>query len=139
MLDQVTCASAEYLSRHGMPVSLDALAGHQAVNFFSTQTGRSLPFEFVVEGRHETLQLGGKVSVNSAQAYVACCAAGFGLIQVPRYHVAPLLQSGSLIEVLTRFVPPPLPVTVLYPHARQLSPRVRVFVDWVADAFSSAP
>jgi DNA-binding transcriptional LysR family regulator len=100
---------------------------------------RSLPFEFVVEGRHETLQLGGKVSVNSAQAYVACCAAGFGLIQVPRYHVAPLLQSGSLIEVLTRFVPPPLPVTVLYPHARQLSPRVRVFVDWVADAFSSAP
>jgi len=40
--------------------------------------------------------------------------------------------------VLAQFRPAPMPVSVLYPHHRQLSPRVRVFVDWVADVMVRA-
>jgi DNA-binding transcriptional LysR family regulator len=52
---------------------------------------------------------------------------------LPRYHVERQLAAGSLREVLGAYRPAPMPVSVLYPHHRQLSPRVRVFVDWVAD------
>jgi LysR family transcriptional regulator for bpeEF and oprC len=135
-LQQVVCASAAYLDRHGEPRAVDALSAHLAVNFFSPQTGRVMPFEFVVDGVARAVTMAGKIAVNNADAFVACCKSGFGLIQVPRYHVADLLDSGALREVLAPFQPPPVPVSVLYPHHRQLSPRVRVFVDWLAEVFA---
>ncbi|KRD22231.1 MULTISPECIES: LysR family transcriptional regulator [Acidovorax] len=138
LLPQVTCASREYLARHGTPTTVDALRGHRAVNFLSQRTGKPLPFDFIVDGVARSVQLKGPVAVSDADAYHACCAAGLGLIQVPRYHIAPRLADGSLCEVLAPFRPAPMPVSVLYPHSRQLSPRVRVFVDWLAEVMSAA-
>ncbi|MBV7431630.1 LysR family transcriptional regulator [Acidovorax sp. sif1233] len=138
LLQQVTCASRGYLARHGTPATVEALRGHRAVNFLSQRTGKPLPFDFIVDGVATSVQLKGPVAVSDADAYHACCAAGLGLIQVPRYHIAPRLADGSLCEVLAPFRPAPMPVSVLYPHSRQLSPRVRVFVDWLAGVMSAA-
>lgn len=138
LLQQVTCASREYLRRHGTPTTVDALRGHQAVNFLSQRTGKPLPFDFLVDGVARSVQLKGPVAVSDADAYHACCAAHLGLIQVPRYHIAPRLADGSLCEVLADCRPAPMPVSVLYPHSRQLSPRVRVFVDWLAQVMQDA-
>jgi DNA-binding transcriptional LysR family regulator len=66
---------------------------------------------------------------------VACACVGLGLIQVPRYRVSSELASGALVEVLAGFPPSPLPIHVLYSHTRQLSPRLRVFIDWMAEQF----
>jgi DNA-binding transcriptional LysR family regulator len=57
---------------------------------------------------------------------------------MPRYHVEQELRSGAFVEVLAQWRPHPMPVSVLYPHQRQLSPRVRVFVDWLAGVMSAA-
>ena len=138
LLQQVTCASREYLRRHGTPTTVDALRGHQAVNFLSQRTGKPLPFDFLVDGVARSVQLKGPVAVSDADAYHACCAAHLGLIQVQRYHIAPRLADGSLCEVLADCRPAPMPVSVLYPHSRQLSPRVRVFVDWLAQVMQDA-
>ena len=137
-LEQVTCASAAYLDKHGTPRTLDELARHRAVNFFSTATGKLFPFDFMVDGAARSVTLPGAVSVGNAEAYVLCCANDLGLIQLPRYHVAAQLRDGSFREVLGEWRPPAMPVSVLYPHQRQLSPRVRVFVDWLADVMSAA-
>ena len=138
LLQQVTCASRDYLAKHGTPETIDALRGHRAVNFLSNRSGKPLPFEFLVDGAPRTLQLKGCVAVSDADAYVACCAANQGFIQLPRYHVAARLEDGSFGEVLAPWQPAPMPVSVLYPHSRQLSPRVRVFVDWLADVMGRA-
>lgn len=138
MLQQVTCASREYLQRHGTPQTVEALRGHRAVNFLSQRTGKPMPFDFIVDGVARSMQLKGPVAVSDADAYHACCAAHLGLIQVPRYHIAPKLDDGSLCEVLAGFRPAPMPVSVLYPHSRQLSPRVRAFVDWLAEVMQAA-
>ncbi|MGF6116971.1 LysR family transcriptional regulator for bpeEF and oprC [Janthinobacterium lividum] len=135
LLEQVTCASPAYLAAHGTPETLAQLDGHRAVNFFSAQTGKVWPFDFKVGGQRHSVALPGTVSVNSADAYHACCRAGMGLIQAPRYHLERALADGDLVEVLRDLRPDPLPVSVLYPHHRQLSPRVRVFADWVASLF----
>lgn len=137
-LAQVTCASRAYLARHGVPRTVDDLRGHRAVNYLSSRTGKPMPLDFVVDGVPRSVQLKGAVSVTDAFAYVACCTAGLGLVQVPRYHLEPQLADGSLVEVLADCRPAPMPVTVLYPHSRQLSPRVRVFVDWLAEVMQNA-
>jgi len=135
LLEQVTCASPVYLAAHGTPRSLADLDGHRAVNFFSAQTGKVWPFDFRLDGQRHSVTLPGTVSVNNADAYHACCRAGMGLVQAPRYHLEQALATGELVEVLAPLRPDPLPVSVLYPHHRQLSPRVRVFADWVAGLF----
>lgn len=137
-LTQMTCASPAYLARHGTPTTLDDLRGHRAVNYLSTRTGKALLLDFMVDGALRHVMLKGAVSVTDADAYHACCVAGLGLIQVPRYHLDAQLQSGHLVEVLAPFRPAPMPVSVMYPHHRQLSPRVRVFVDWLAGVMAVA-
>jgi DNA-binding transcriptional LysR family regulator len=136
-LDEVTCASPGYLERHGgMPSSPDDLDGHEAIGFLSTSTGGTLPLEFVVgdDVRHVTLP--STVTVTGAETNLTLARLGLGLIQVPRYHVAADLAAGKLVEVLKAFPPTPSPVSLLYPHNRQLSPRVRVFIDWLAATFA---
>ncbi|HEY4374347.1 MAG TPA: LysR family transcriptional regulator, partial [Burkholderiales bacterium] len=130
---QLTCASADYLKRYGAPRSIESLREHRAVNYVSSATGRRLPFEFTVNGEVRNVQVPGTVAVRQADAYLACCERGLGLIQLPRYHVMRQLAAGSLVEVLEEYRPPPMPVSVLYPASRQLAPRVRVFIDWVVE------
>lgn len=79
------------------------------------------------------------MSVNDADAYVTCGLEEFGLIQPPRFMVLRHLQEGRLVEVLPQFKPLPMPISVVYPHTRHLSPKVRVFVDWIADVFRICP
>jgi DNA-binding transcriptional LysR family regulator len=42
------------------------------------------------------------------------------------------VDAGKLKRVLQAFETEPLPVSLVYPHARLLSARVRVFVDWMS-------
>ena len=78
------------------------------------------------------------VSVNGAESLVAAARLGLGLVQVPRYHVENDLKRGTLVAVLPDCPPSPTPVSLLYPRNRQLSPRVRVFIDWLMRAFDAA-
>ncbi|WP_460146115.1 LysR family transcriptional regulator [Pseudomonas sp. S2_A02] len=133
LLDQVTCASPEYLQRHGTPLCLEDLKGHQMVEYFSNRTGKRYGLEFAVDDQLRLIDLPKHVSVNSADGYLAACEAGYGLVQTPYYHVARQLKEGRLIEVLRDVPPPGMPLTALYPPHRQLSRRVRVFVDWMVE------
>jgi DNA-binding transcriptional LysR family regulator len=131
-LCQVTCASPDYLARSGTPVALEDLAEHRAIGFASGN-GRFFPFEFQVAGQVRELQMSSELTVNNADGYVTACEAGFGLIQAPRYHVQRQLAEGRLVEVLSDHPVPSWPISVVYPPHRQLSPRVRVFIDWLIE------
>lgn len=136
-LSQVTCASREYLARRGIPRTLEEFRQHDAVNFAGSHGGVA-PFEFLIDGSVCQLTLEGPITVSSAYAYGPCATAGLGMIQLPRYAVEEQLRHGTLIEVLPQYPVPPMPVSVMYPHARQLSSRVRVFVNWVAKCMAAA-
>lgn len=134
-LHQITCASAAYLARHGIPRGLEDLAGHHMVGFHSSATGGVLPLEFTIGREVREVMLPCTLTVGGAETYAAAAIAGFGLIQAPRYRFESELASGTLQIVLPQHPPTPLPVSVLYPRARHLAPRVRVFIDWLAEAF----
>ena len=127
-----TCASPAYLARLGTPHTLQDLATHELVHYVSTLGTRSAGFE-VQEGDATTfLPMGGRVTVNSAEAYLGACLAGLGLIQVPLLGAQDLVEQGLLVPVLAQHPPPPMPVTLLYAHRRHLPQRVRVVMDWLA-------
>jgi DNA-binding transcriptional LysR family regulator len=137
MLEEITCASPGYVDRFGLPASVEALDGHRMVGFRSSATGALLPLEFTVDGTLRYATLPATVAVNGAESFVAAARLGLGLIQVPRYHVESDLERGTLVAILTESPPSPTPVSLLYPRNRQLSPRVRVFIDWLVRAFGA--
>lgn len=134
-LTEVTCAAPSYLARYGLPVSPDDLAGHQMIGFRSSATGALMPLEFSVAGVSRPCLLPTAVSVSGAESMVAAARLGLGIIQVPRYHVADDLNNGGLVALLADFTSLSMPVSVLYPRNRQLSSRVRVFIDWLVQEF----
>lgn len=137
LLEQITVASPGYLEKYGVPESLEELEGHYAVNYISSATGRAMPLEFNVGDALKTVQLPDLVTVNGADLYTAASLAGMGIVQIPRYRVLQELNEKKLVSVLPGLLPPPIPVSVLYPQSRHLSQRVRVFVDWISNVFQS--
>lgn len=138
LLPEVTCASPDYIDRFGMPQRWDALGGHRMVGYRSSATGGILPLEFMVDGERQIVMLPMLLAVDSAETYSAAAEMGLGLIQVPRYGKEEAFAHGRLVPVLEATPPSSTPVSLLYPSSRLLSPRVRVFLDWVSREFRAA-
>lgn len=138
MTEQVTLASPGYVERMGMPASLDELlARHQMVEYISSASGKRFGLEFQLGAELRVINLPKRVAVNSADGYFAACAAGYGLIQAPYYHAMRPLAEGTLVQVLPQLAVPSMALTALYPPHRQLSLRVRLFVDWLVELCAS--
>lgn len=130
-LEMINVASPAYLKRSGTPHSPDDLGDHWAVNYASPSSGRVEDWEWLENNTLRTLPMRGRVTVNSAEAYIACCLAGLGLIQIPAYDVRRHLDAGDLVDILPRHRAQSMPVTLLYPHRQHLSRRLQVFADWL--------
>ncbi|MFC3690850.1 LysR family transcriptional regulator [Chenggangzhangella methanolivorans] len=137
-LPEVTVASPAYLDRRGTPGAIGDLDGHEMVGFVSSRTGEILPLEFVIEGETRRIVLLSRTASNDADTNADLARLGFGLVQAPRYRFEPELADGTLVEVLPQFPPSPTALSALFPQTRQVTPRLRVFLDWVAGLFRGA-
>lgn len=84
-------------------------------------------------GKRLSVPVSGGFTCNQVGAAIDACAAGFGFGQFLCYQVMPRLRQGELVAVLTDFEPTPAPLSLVYPHARLLSARVRALIDWIAE------
>ena len=107
------------------------------IGFVSSATGQFIPLEFTVKGVVKHVTLPATISVAAAATNVAVAKLGLGIIQVPHYHVEQDLAEGRLVQILAAFPPSLTPVSLLYPQSRQLSPRLRVFMDWLTSEFAA--
>lgn len=73
------------------------------------------------------------MTVNSTETYHASALAGLGIIQVPRVGVRDALRAKKLLEILPQYRARPMPVSLIYPHRRNLSRRVHLFMAWLTD------
>lgn len=137
-LQEITCASPDYLARYGTPSSPDGLAGHQMIGFMSSLTHEIMPLEFCEGGSVRKVLLPSRVTVTSSDVMAELARRGLGLVQQPRYRFQDDLEKGILTEVLDGFPPPPTPLSLLYSQNRQVSPRIRAFIDWVVGVFAEA-
>lgn len=136
MVEMINCASPDYIKVNVKLENLDDLALHRAIHYGSKRSGNlnatETNWQYVdSDGCEKTVTIPCRISVHTVETYIASAIAGLGLIQVPAFDVSDLLRDGKLIEVMSRWRPAPLPVHALYPHRKHLSPRVRVFLEWV--------
>jgi DNA-binding transcriptional LysR family regulator len=127
---RVLCASPGYLRRRGRPVRPDDLARHSIVSF--SGLGPISLLRSAGQARCHDLAVESRWATNSIDAAMAAVADGIGIGQFLSYMVEPLIRDGGMQYVLESFEPPPVPVTIVYPHSRVLSARVRAFVDAAA-------
>jgi DNA-binding transcriptional LysR family regulator len=124
------CASPDYLERHGHPRTIADLRDHLGVSYADSRTGRPTNWTFQDGDQLQPVPMVSHVTVNDTDAYVAAGLAGLGLIRVASYMVRRLLADGRLVRVLPDLEAPAVPVSLLYPPSRHLSPAVRAFIDW---------
>jgi DNA-binding transcriptional LysR family regulator len=137
-VEEITVARPAYLEAHGSPQTPDQLDGHRMIGFISSRTGEVLPLEFTHDGAVRQVTLPSRVMVNNSDTMADLARLGLGLVQAPRYRFAQDLADGTLVEVLGDYPPTPTPLHALYPQNRQLTLRLRVFLDWVVDILRRA-
>jgi len=125
----VVVASPRYVAQRGRPASPAALASHRCLVFRMPSTGRPRAWEFVVDGTPASAVPATAVTMNDGEALATAAAEGLGLAQVPGYIAEDGLRTGALVEVLKSFRPSPLPVALVYPSSRQVTPRLRVLIE----------
>lgn len=134
LLRQSNVASPGYLRAHGTPKTLADLARHRIVHYAARLGTQGAGWEYEEGGKVRVLPMRSSLVVNSTDAYQAACLAGLGFIQAPVRGTRRLVEAGLLVEVLPDFVPPPMPVSLLYPHRRHVPPRVQAVLQWLAQA-----
>lgn len=120
-LRQVLCAAPAYLERHGHPASLAELEGHAQLHYSLSQQAPAAP------------TLGARVTVNNSLMLRELLIAGSGIGWLPSFLADPALACGRLVQVLPDHPDTPRQVYAVYPTSRHLLPRVRAFVDYLAD------
>jgi DNA-binding transcriptional LysR family regulator len=134
-LDRITVGAPIYLDRFGRPQTIGDLVNHRAVLLRSITTGVATQFEYLGEEGLQHVQMNSPLTVTGTESFRAAVRLGLGLAQMPVFHVEQDLAEGRLEKVLPEHALPSMPVSVLYPRNRQLSPRVRLFIDWIVRQF----
>jgi len=91
----------------------------------------ALGWTFYEDGRAFKVPVGGNLRINHVAPLVDACAAGLGFGVFMSYQVKEQLERGTLKLVLEHFEPPAQPIHVVYPQARLLPARARLFIDWI--------
>jgi LysR family transcriptional regulator, regulator for bpeEF and oprC len=131
-----------YFEKRGKPKRIDDLAAHDCLAFTYLETRLARPWRFMDGGVAKTLMPQGAMSFSDGAAVCDAAIAGYGLAQLQGYFADAPIATGDLIPVLEKFQPELEPVWLVYPPTRHLSPKVRVFVDFMAAQFkggASAP
>jgi DNA-binding transcriptional LysR family regulator len=128
---RVVVASPALLERVAVPERPDALGERPCIaHSGTTPSGR---WSFREDGRERTVRIASTFTCNQASAAVDACVAGLGFGCFLSYQVEPQVRAGDLRLVLEPFEPEPIPVQLVYPGARLMSSRLRVFVDWLRE------
>jgi len=128
---RVACASPDYLRKRGAPSCPNDLAQHCCVRFTGLTPGST--WSFYKQNKPISIHVEGAFTCNQASAAIDACVAGLGIGMFYSYQIELLMKQGSLEIVLADFEPAPIPVNVVFPHAKLVSARIRYFVDWMSN------
>lgn len=135
----VICASPGYLAAHGTPRGPDDLARHECLNFVPSMAA-SL---WTVRGTGRAprrLKVSSGITTNQGQMLLELARADVGVVRLAEFHVVQDLVSGRLVELFPEHQSVEEdPIYAVYHGRRHLSPRLRVFLDFLAASFPDDP
>lgn len=131
---QVLCASPAYLAKRGTPERPEDLLEHNCIIYSLLGTPREWRFTDAA-GETYVVPINGALQSNNGLLNRAAAVAGAGIVLLPAFYIGEEIRSGQLKTVLCDFKPVDLAVYALYPERRNLTPKVRAFVDFLAEKF----
>jgi DNA-binding transcriptional LysR family regulator len=119
-------ASPDYLEQNGVPTHPDELKEHPCL--VSTFDACAV-WKFKVDGKVKDWKPTSHLKSNSGQALIAAARHGVGVVRLPRLYLRPYLERGEMVEILTQFSTPPMPVSAVYAYKRPAPAAVTLFLD----------
>jgi DNA-binding transcriptional LysR family regulator len=128
---RLLCASPAYLAEYGTPQTPADLARHHIVAAVSVTP--TVEWKFEHGGREHAVRLQPRLAVNNNDCAIEAAREGFGLTRLLSYQVAPLLESGALVTVLSDYDPAVVPIHIVHREGRYASAKLRTFVDLMVE------
>jgi DNA-binding transcriptional LysR family regulator len=132
-VDRIACAAPSYLKQHGQPSHPRDLVDHNCLIY--TLSTSPMDWTFNTPSGPHTVRVNGNIHTNNSQLLLEPLRAGAGIALLPTFAVGAEIESGRLHQILDQFTVDRHDLYVVYPHNRHLSPKVRVFVDLLAEWF----
>lgn len=133
---RIVCAAPAYLKARGAPKHPRALAGHQCIAFTGLQGSRE--WLFAIDDSERRVPIDGRIETNDGATAIEMAERGLGLVSLLSYQAADAIRRGTLVRVLRRYEPPPLPVQAVYPSGRLAPAALKAFLDLLEAALRPA-
>ncbi len=129
-------ASPDYLERMGRPRSIEDLSRHQLLHYSHLASGNFWRIQGL-SGDERQVRVGGRLTANNGESLMKAAEAGLGIAMLPSFFLSCALSSGRLVEVLPDLPQATLGIYALYPEGRFTQPKLRAFIDFLADHFKA--
>jgi DNA-binding transcriptional LysR family regulator len=130
-------ATPVYLKRAGTPAHPAELARHECLAL-SSDASQTRGWAFSIDGEVHYLRPSGRLDCTDGQVLHAWCSAGLGLAWRSAWEVEQEIAAGELVSVLDDFAAPPNGIYAVFPHARHLALRVRLWIDFLKHSYGDA-
>lgn len=135
----LTCASPDYLARHGMPRHPRELEnGHQCILMRDPTTGRGYGWEFVKDGVTVPVKAQGRLMVNDTGSLLGACLGGQGIAQPLELYSRQFLADGRMVQILPEWAEETFPLYAYFSSPGATSARLRAFLGFVGELLGEA-
>ncbi|MEB0136952.1 LysR family transcriptional regulator [Actimicrobium sp. CCC2.4] len=131
--DIILCASPDYIRLHGAPLEPEDISQHVCLNFAYEQLRHH--WSLIINKRSVDVPITSKLVSNDGNLLRQCALAGMGIVIRSSFTLGDDLSSGRLVRLLPQHHLGKLAVTMVYPSRRQLSAKVRSFIDFISSTF----
>jgi DNA-binding transcriptional LysR family regulator len=126
-----------YLKRAGIPKHPSELMRHECLTL-SSDASQARGWAFVVDGAVTHLKPSGRLDCSDGQVLHDWCAAGLGLAWRSTWEIEREIASGTLVSVLDDFAAPPNGIYAVFPSAKHMPLRVRLWIDFLKARYGDA-
>ncbi len=131
---RILVAAPSYLAHHGAPASLEDLRDHSCLIYAYQESGQV--WAMTGPDGERKVKVDGRLRTNNGDAIAVAAGSGLGIAFLPDFIVQTWLDSGRLVRVLPDWADgEDSPIHAIFPASRNLSPKVRVFVDFLVERF----
>jgi DNA-binding transcriptional LysR family regulator len=131
----VLCASPEYLRRRGAPGRPEELLHHDVISYSLFSTGEN--WSFAGPDGDVSVKVSPRVRTNSGDTCRAAALQHQGIILQPTFIVGADLAQGTLQEIMPGYRSVELGIHAVYPSRKFVSPKVRLLIDFLVEAFAA--
>lgn len=125
----IFCATPTYLARRGTPHTIADLASHDCV-VYGRADGTASPWLFSsTGGQTERRTMEHRIMAGDGEAQMTAVLADMGVAQLATWLVRDHLASGAVVEVMAERAIDGLPLHIVWPLGRPMSPKVAALLD----------